>query len=121
MFARLMANKGLSRIMGLRHFGAAARTIGRGGREAYRGAYGAGKMYQAGMRGPAIGYGYEAGMGRMARGFRGMGRWATGAGYRGPGGRFGAIATRGGMMAGGAIAGGAALDFMNPWGLGWGD
>lgn len=119
MFARMMANQGFSKILGLRRFAGAARGIGRGARATYGGVRGGMGMYRAGMRGPAIGWGARGGVAEMGQGFRRMGRWAMGAGYGG--GRAGAIAARGGMMAGGAIAGGAALDFMNPWGLGWGD
>lgn len=121
MFARMLANQGFGRIMGLRRFGAAARGIGRGAKSAYGGAVGAGKMYQAGMRGPAIGYGMEGGMRQMGQGFRRMGRWATGGGYGRGAGRVGAAAARMGGLGAGAVGAGAAMDFMNPWGLGWGD
>lgn len=122
MFSRLLANKGLNAFMGLKRFGAAARGIGRGAASTFRGARNAGAMYQAGMRGPAIGMGMAGGMRQMGAGFRSMGRWATGAGAGVTGmRRAGVAAGRIGALGAGAIGAGAAADFMNPWGLGWGD
>ena len=44
--------------------------------------------------------------------------WGMGADWAGKRGRSGVIA---GRLGAGVIGGGAVADFLNPWGLGWGD
>jgi hypothetical protein len=64
---------------------------------------------------------YQGGGMEMAKGIGRMGKWAAGAGAGGGGRRVGAAALRMGAVAGGVGAGAATADFLNPWGLGWGD
>lgn len=64
--------------------------------------------FESALRGTNVRFG----MG-MSMGVGSLGKWATGAGYQGAA-RYGVGAAR----VGGAIA---AADFLNPWGLGWGD
>ena len=117
----LRSNEGynsFSAIMGGKRFSASARMIGRGAKETYRGAQEAGGMMQAGMRGPAVGRAADPGLAMMGKGFKGMGSWISGAGSGTTGlKRAGVIAAR----AGAPVTGLAAADFLNPWGLGWGD
>jgi hypothetical protein len=54
-------------------------------------------------------------LGGMAR------RWAGGAGFMTPRMKRAAQIYRGGAAAGGVVGGMATADFLNPWGLGWGD
>ncbi len=105
MFAKMAAN------MGFNSFRSLASTVG-----------GVGQLRNAGrlfMKG-----GRAIGRGRMGRGkgFIGMaGRemagWAGGAGFTGA--RRGAISAA--RIGGTALAAGATADFLNPWGLGFGD
>jgi hypothetical protein len=54
-------------------------------------------------------------LGGMAR------RWGKGAGFMTPRMKRAAQVYRGGAVAGGVVGGIGAADFLNPWGLGWGD
>jgi hypothetical protein len=130
---KLLANEAIQPIAGLAKsmFGwgrlrGAARGIGRGAGE-MRSAM---SEMNAGMRGggsvspemlePMM-QRYKAGGMDVGRGVGRMGKWATGAGAGGGGRRVGAAALRMGAVAGGVGAGAATADFLNPWGLGWGD
>jgi hypothetical protein len=90
-------------------------------RRAASGVLGMGTLRQAGMGFRTAGRAMRRGGGMqdpyvrmgLGMGFGSIGKWATGGGYTGAA-RFGVGAARtGGVM--------AAADFLNPWGLGWGD
>ena len=106
-YARSMpgVRRGMSMAGGSLGFGLqAGQQALRSGIGAYRGAAG----YAGGMGyGASAMAGLKAGGGSLATSFRGATRY-------GKAGMIGA----GGLGAGGAIAG---ADFLNPWGLGWGD
>lgn len=72
----------------------------------------AGMGFRAGARGLYRGDMIRADMG-LRMGFGSLGKWATGGGYTGAA-RIGVGAARTGAALG-------AADFLNPWGLGWGD
>ena len=136
MFGALRANAAFNAIRGVAGFGT-LRQAGMGFRSAYKAAGGARGIGRMGAGLSAVGIGatkagdFRAGVGtvmgvgkalgartpRMGMGMRmgvgSIGKWATGGGYTGAR-RVGVAAAR----VGGA---GAAADFMNPWGLGWGD
>lgn len=116
-FSRLAGNAAFNRIRGLsfkgamasaRSFAGAATDVG-GLRQAGRLFMKGGGYYQQGRMGMARGYYGRAG--RAAAG------WFGGAGFTGA--RRGGIAAA--RIGGAAVGGMAAADFLNPWGLGWGD
>jgi hypothetical protein len=72
----------------------------------------AGMGFRAGARGFYRGDMIRGEMG-LRMGFGSLGKWAAGGGYTGAG-RIGVGAARTGAALG-------AADFLNPWGLGWGD
>ena len=129
---KLLANEAIQPIAGLAKnlFGwgrlkGAARGVGRGFNE-MKGAMGEMNIAaRAGNVSPEMlepmMQRYQAGGMETAKGIGRMGRWATGAGAGGGGRRVGAAALRMGAVAGGIGAAGATADFLNPWGLGWGD
>ena len=59
----------------------------------------------------------RAGTEQLGGGMRQLGAWATG-GFVGGKGQVGRAA---GRIGGATIGVGAGVDFLNPWGLGWGD
>lgn len=105
MFGRLAANQGFNKFMGV-----AKSFMGWG---AVRGA---GRGLGRGIKGLKAGQ-YAEGSQQILGAGRRMGGWAMASGFQG-GKRAGAIAARAGGTAFGA---GATMDFLNPWGLGWGD
>ena len=142
MFGRLASNAAPNAIRILKNlFGTGTlRQAAMGFKGAFKAAGGVagirqslGGMYTAGMlEGSTMGGGFRAGMrtaggvgrdilaanpriGMGARmGFGSLGKWATGGGGAWTLGRAGRMGAR---LGGGA----AAADFLNPWGLGWGD
>lgn len=105
MFAKMAAN------MGFNSFRALASTVGGAGQ-----LRNAGRLFMKGGR--AMGRG-AAGRGKGYIGMAGrqMAEWGGAAGFSGA--RRGAIA--GARIGGATLGAGAAADFLNPWGLGWGD
>lgn len=138
MFGALRANAAFNAIKGVAGFGT-LRQAGMGFRSAYKAAGGVRGIKAAGQGLGTIGLvgkrleGARAGMrwagqaGReylgakprigmgMRMGVGSIGKWATGGGM----GRTGI--RRAGVAAARVGGAGAAADFMNPWGLGWGD
>ncbi len=105
MMAKLAANQGFNKFMGI-----AKSFMGWG---AIRGA---GRGLGRGIRGIGAGQ-YAEGSQQILGAGRRLGGWATASGFQG-GRRAGAIAAR---MGGAGLGAGATADFLNPWGLGWGD
>lgn len=105
MFGRLAANKGFNSFMAT-----AKSFMGWGALK------GAGRGVGRGIRGIGAGQ-YAEGSQQILGAGRRMRGWGTASGFQG-GRRAGAIATR---MGGAGFATGATADFLNPWGLGWGD
>ncbi len=105
MMAKLAANQGFNKFMGI-----AKSFMGWGGIR------GAGRGLGRGVRGIGAGQ-YAEGSQQILGAGRRLGGWATASGFQG-GKRAGAIGAR---MGGAGFGAGATADFLNPWGLGWGD
>jgi len=108
---KLVSNKGFNKVMST-----LKNTLGWG--ELKAGASNLRSGFQAMNKAGGSFTALEAGMNQYVGGSRQLGAWAAGGFVGGGAGRVGRSAARIGGVAFGA---GATADFLNPWGLGWGD
>jgi hypothetical protein len=117
MFEKIASNKGFNKFAGIAkkffgwgELGAAGANI--------KGGMGQLNYAARGKAGTFQNQVFAAGGQQLGGGMRQLGAWATGGFAGGGGARVGRAA---GRIGGTAFGVGATADFLNPWGLGWGD